>query len=84
MCDVIYEQRDHYLKHGSLPEKENDMPDLVVDPIKIPVALANAERYVRQYKNKLSKKPDDVNAVKQMEKYQRTVIEYKKILKLDT
>lgn len=82
MCDEIYEQRDYYLKEGSLPEEEKSF-DLVVDPIKIPVALANAERYVRQYKNKLKKKPDDVNAVKQIDKYQGMVNQYKKILKLD-
>ncbi len=82
MCDEIYEQRDHYIKEGSLPEQEKHDLDLVVDPIKIPIALANAERYVRQYKNKLKKKPDDVNAVKQIDKYQGVVDQYKKILKL--
>lgn len=82
MCDAIYEQRDHYLKHGKMPEKPKPL-ELAIDPIKMPVALANAERYVRQYKNKLKKKPDDVKAVEKLKQYEWAVGEYKKLLKID-
>ncbi len=82
MCDEIYAQRDHYLKYGRLPEHEKPM-ELVSDPIKQPVALENARRYVRQYRNKLKKDPADVNAAKQLAKYEWAVKEYMKLLKLD-
>jgi len=81
-CDAIYAQRDHYLQYKKLPD-DNKPAELVVDPKKIPLALANAERYVRMYKNKLKKKPDDVNAAKNIEKYQQVVAEYKKQLNID-
>lgn len=81
-CDAIYADRDHYLQYGKLPETEKPM-ELVSDPIKMPVALENARRYVRQYRNKLKKNAADVNAVKQLAKYEWAVEEYKKLLKLD-
>lgn len=81
-CDKIYEQRDYYLKHKKLPTEKGEI-ELVVDPKMIPLALQNAQRYVRQYKNKLSKKPDDVNAAKKLRQYEWAVAEYLKKLNQD-
>ena len=81
-CDDIYRQRDHYLAHGHLPEEPKPLA-LVVDPAKMPLALANCSRYLRDYKNKLKKHPDDVRAAAQLAKYEWAVAEYKKILKLE-
>lgn len=82
MCDAIYEQRDYYLQHGKLPEEKKPM-ELVNDPIKMPVALENARRYVRQYRNKLKKNPADVYAAEKLKLYEWAVEEYKRLLKLD-
>jgi hypothetical protein len=81
-CDAIYAKRDYYLKHGAFELEETPI-ELVVDPIKMPLALANAERYVRQYKNKLKRQPDNVNAAKKLHDYQWAVAQYKKHLKID-
>lgn len=81
-CDDIYRQRDFYLLHKKLPEEPRPM-ELVVDPIKIPLELANCTRYVRDYKNKLKKEPGNVKAAAQLAKYEWAVSEYKKILKIE-
>lgn len=81
-CDDIYRKRDHYIKHGKLPEAEKPM-ELVVDPKKIPLALANCTRYIRDYKSKLRKQPEDVNAAAQIKKYEWAVGEYKRILNIE-
>ena len=82
-CEEIYTQRDHYLKHGRLPNVEETPMEVVVDPKKWPVALENCRRYVRQYKNKLKNKLDDVNAAKQLKKYEWGVEYYMKQLNID-
>lgn len=81
-CDEIYRQRDFYLLHKKLPEEPRPM-ELVVDPIKIPLALTNCTRYVRDYKNILIKEPGNVKASAQLAKYEWAVSEYKKILKIE-
>lgn len=81
-CDAIYEQREFYLKHNKLKEEEKPM-ELVTDVKKIPLALSNAQRYVRDYKNKLLKKPDDVFAAEKLKQYEWAVGVYKKQLNLD-
>lgn len=82
MCDAIYRQRDYYHEHKKLPEEKKPM-DLVVDPIKIPLALSNAIRYLRDYKNKLLKDPGDVNAARKIKDYEWAISEYKSQLKID-
>jgi hypothetical protein len=81
-CDTIYQQRDFYLKHGKIQEEEKPI-ELVCDAKRIPKALANAERYVRDYKNKLKKQPDNVHAAEQLKKWEWAVSEYKKKLNLE-
>jgi hypothetical protein len=55
----------------------------VVDPVKMPVALENARRYVRQYKNHLKKNPANVRAAEKIKQYEWAVGEYERILKLN-
>ena len=81
-CDAIYEKRDHYLQHKSLPA-EQPLMELVVDPLKIPLALQNEQRYVRDYKNKLKKELGNLKAAEQLRKHEWAVDQYKKILKID-
>jgi len=81
-CDAIYAQRDHYLKFGKLPEEKKPM-ELVVDPMKMPLALSNARRYVADYRNKLKKEPGNVKAAVKLKKYEWAVAEYCRILKID-
>jgi len=82
MCDDLYAKRDHYLKFKKLPQEKKPM-ELVVDPIKMPVALENARRYVRMYKNELKKDPSSVTAAEKIKQYEWAVAEYMKLLKLD-
>lgn len=82
MCDELYAKRDHYLQHGKLPAHETPM-ELVVDPMKIPLALQNAKRYAREYRAKLVKNPADENAAQQLKKWEWAVGEYEKTLKLN-
>lgn len=82
LCDDIYAKRDYYLQHNKLPEAKKPM-ELVVDPIKMPVALENARRYVRMYKSQLKKDPSSVLAAEKIKQYEWAVQEYMKLLKLD-
>lgn len=81
-CDEIYRQREYYLQHQKLPEAEKPM-ELVVDPLKIPLAYNNELRYIRDYNNKLKKDPANVKAASQLKKHEWARDEYKKILKID-
>lgn len=81
-CDDIYRQRDHYIQHKCLPEEPAPL-EVVVDPIKWPLELANCTRYVRDYKNKLKNEPGNVKAAAQLAKYEWGVEHYKKKLKID-
>jgi hypothetical protein len=81
MCDDIYKKRDNYIKNGSLPQ--DFIPDHpVVDPVKWPVALANATRYIRDYKNKLKKDPANENAAKKIKYYEAEKKYYEDKLKV--
>jgi len=86
ICDLedaveeIYDRRDYYLAHGKLPEKW-PYGEPCLDPMLQPQKLANAERYIREYKNKLLRKPGDPRATEQLEKHEWFAAYYKKILK---
>lgn len=81
-CDAIYQQRDHYQQHGKLPADKGPM-ELVVDIKKIPLALSNARRYIRDYKNILLKNPGNVKAAEKLKQYEWAFKQYKKQLNLD-
>lgn len=80
-CESIYARRDHYMQHGKLPE-ESKPADVVVDPVKMVVALKNAERYVREFKNKLKKDATNTKAAAKLKHWEGMVDYYKKELKL--
>lgn len=79
-CDEFYAKRDYYLEHKKLPEERSD--DIVGDPVKWPVKLANARRYVREYKIRLKKDPRSVAFAAKLKKYEEEVIFYEEKLKL--
>lgn len=81
-CDAIYTKRDHYQKYKKLPEDKGPI-ELVVDSKKIPLALSNARRYIRDYKNILSKEPGNVKAAEKLKQYEWAKAEYEKQLNLD-
>ena len=81
-CEDIYGQRDFYIKHKRLPEEKKPM-ELVVDSKKVPLALLNAKRYVRDYKVKLKKNAADIFAAEQLKKWEWAVSEYERILNLE-
>jgi DNA repair exonuclease SbcCD ATPase subunit len=80
-CRSIYVKRDHYLEKGVLPDepKPYDL-EIPTDANKWPLTLANYQRYVRQYKNKLAKRPDNKNFQHQLERYEWGVAQIKKLL----
>lgn len=80
-CDVFYYKRDHYLQHHELPGDKKPA-GVVVDPVKIPVALQNAQRYVREFKNKLKKDPTNEQYAALLKKWEERALHYKTELKL--
>jgi hypothetical protein len=88
LCDEIYAARDHFLKHGSLPDENADL-DLSIDPMAWPRLLENHKRYLRQYEGKLkrgvaSKEPEAFikQCTENIDKQKRYVQAYKKLLKI--
>jgi len=80
-CESIYQRRDSYIKNGIV---EPSTPGTtVVDPIKWPLMLQNAERYVRRYKRLVEKNPTDRKKIDLLRKYEQEVIYYRKLLKID-
>lgn len=80
-CDKIYEQRDEYLLSGKMPGEKKKV-EICVDPMMAPKSLANAQRYVRDYKRKLDADPANLNYAEQLKKWQGVVEEYKELLKI--
>lgn len=81
-CEKYYAQREHYVQHGTMPDAK-PYGEPCIDANLIPVKLANAERYVREYKIKLAKDPADVKTAEQIKKHQWFVDHYKQVLKKD-
>jgi hypothetical protein len=81
-CDELYEQRDHYNKHGVLIAQK-EYGELVVDPKKMPMALQNHHRYARDYRSKLKKEPDNLDYAQQLKKHEWFVQQYKKKLNIE-
>lgn len=77
----IYKNRDYYLDHEKLLEEKKPI-DIPEDRNKWPLTLQNWQRYVREYKSKLKKKPDNEDFKKQLAKYEWGVTELKKLLGL--
>lgn len=81
-CRAIYVKRDHYLEHGSMPVEQK--PDgIVQDPKKWPLKLANHQKYLRDYRAKFKAEGDPEKRdgiLKQINKHQALVDEYKKLL----
>lgn len=81
-CDEIYAKRDHYLIHQSLPTSST--PDVITDFIKWPQKLANAQRYVREYRIKCKNAPKNERYAAKLQEYDEEVRYYKKLLKIET
>lgn len=85
MCDDFYSQRDHYLEHGHLPGIDVKK-DIVVDPVRWATQRQNAMRYIRDYRGKIKKDPNN----KLVPQWQQKIIDWEvevarlnKLLKLD-
>lgn len=74
--ETIYQKRTHYITTGGLPVDETAPDDVVVDPNKIPVALQNAKRYVREFRSKLAKAPHNAAFASKLEHWQKRVDHY--------
>jgi hypothetical protein len=81
-CDTIYEKRDHYLQHKKLPEAEKSFV-VVVDPLKMPLALSTAKRMMREYKLQLKKDPANLRAAQNLKRWEEREEYYSTKLKLN-
>lgn len=79
-CEDFYSRRDHYLKHGQLPETK-PYGEPCQDPAMMPQKLANHERYVRDFRKKLEKDVANTQLAETLKKHLWFVEYYKKILK---
>jgi hypothetical protein len=82
----IYQERDFYVANGILPGKRFKDDDDLVDPLRWAIELKNNERYVRDYRLKISKDPNNKNAVKwaaALKEKEAAVIKLKRLLKID-
>jgi hypothetical protein len=79
--DDIYFKRDFYVKENRLPAEPTTTPPVAAHMW--PKKLANAQRYVREYKNKVEKNPANESAAAKLKYYQQQVDYYKKLMKLD-
>lgn len=80
--DELYAKRDHYKEKGKLPH-EKDEKRQAIDPVKWPVKLQNAERYIREYKVKLKKDPTNERYARKVKEHEETRDYYKKLLKIE-
>jgi hypothetical protein len=82
----IYNERDHYLVLGQLPEKPAAIEECL-DPALWPVKFQNAQRYVREYRKKLdSLSAEDskyLQVLQKLNQWKDEVEHYKKLLKKD-
>lgn len=78
-CDEIYDQRDHYQQYGKLPVQKS-YGELCIDPKLIPMKLANHRRYAREFRSRLLKNPNDVDAAEQLKKHEWFIEQYLKML----
>ncbi|MGN7786793.1 hypothetical protein ACTJIJ_19830 [Niabella sp. 22666] len=79
-CEKIYQQREHYLQYGTLPVKQTDPVEIALDSKLWPTRLANHQRYVRDYKAKLAKSPDNTQIAATLKKHQWAVNKYKELM----
>jgi hypothetical protein len=81
LCDEIYLKRDYYLLNKVLPDQQD--PEVITDPVKWPMKLKNAERYVRDYTLKCNADPDNEKYAAKLKYYTAVVISYKRLLKIE-
>lgn len=82
-CRAIYDKRDHYLNHGELPREAPKPSGISTEPKEWPLKLANAQKYLRDYKAKYRKEDDAEKrqAIQvKINEYEAVVAEYKKLL----
>lgn len=79
-CDEYYAQRDYYLEHGKLPDEPSE--EIVTDPTKWPMKLANARRYIREYRIKMKKEPENIKYAAKLKQYEEEVVLYEEKLKI--
>lgn len=69
-CISIWQKRDHYLKHKTLPGKNIDT-EPVIGKFEAANRISNLKIYVRRYKNILSRLPGDANAAQLLNTYEK-------------
>ena len=81
LCDEFYSRREYYHEHKKLPDSK-PYGDPCIDPKLMHKKLANAERYVREYKTILAKNAGDVNAANKLKEHEWFVAHYKNELNI--
>jgi predicted nucleic acid-binding Zn-ribbon protein len=78
----IYAERDEYQATGKVTHEQKPL-DIPADPKRWPLLLQNYQKYLRDYKAKLVKKPGNEAFEKQVAKYEWGVSELKKHLDIN-
>jgi len=72
--DTVYERRDYYKKHGSLPESQEI--ELVTEPLAMAKRITALQRYIRREKQNLVTKPEDTAAADRLKRFTEELNHY--------
>lgn len=56
-CMAIWDKREHYLKHGRLPDVEQDELAIPTDPVELGKFLENLKKNIRRNRKKMADQP---------------------------
>lgn len=82
LCEKLYQQRDHLLSTGSLPQ-EYPYGDPTMDPNQYSRQYENNMKYARDCRRKLEKDPSNNSLKDKLTKYEWFINYYKKKMNLD-
>lgn len=67
-CMFIWQQRDHYIEFGRLPQQEKAEP--VIDPGRIAERYIKVQSYLRKYKMHIRREPGNPRFIALLQKYE--------------
>jgi hypothetical protein len=54
-CMVVWQKRDHYVLHGSLPDMKKETKELPTDPVALATHIDNIKKNIRKNRGKMQK-----------------------------
>jgi hypothetical protein len=52
---VVWQKRDHYVQHGSLPDMKKETKELPTDPVALATHIDNIKKNIRKNRGKMQK-----------------------------